>query len=424
MFGLKSMARLVLVAAMMLPLGGAAFVRADRQIPPQGAGDPQELPPVTYVCPMPQDDVSEDKPGICPICGMTLTPVRLDLAWSCPNHPAVITAEGGLCPIDKRELVEVTVAIHWECSGDRRQHFTEPGRCTDGTERQIVREIRAHGDHNPRHGGMFFMAADQWHHLEGTYPERGLFRVYLYDNFTKPKTVQGVAGRVAILDDSYAEVASVPLRPSADSQVLEAPLGDRAVPLRLATLLQLDNKTAEQRFDFNFTEYSKEPVGPRATTAAPMGAPASMVGGTAPATVEAGRGRSVPNVTAENAPELLRIIEPAVLAQALPSTRSELLALLDVSDRQVRQAVANGEWNLVYNPAMLGKDVALALENSASALPAPRRPAALAAVRRLVLAAWYLDLWGDTGNALKVKETYATFAAAVVEVKTAFNAEN
>lgn len=48
---------------------------------PSLAARSQDLPPLSYVCPMAQDaDVIADKPGTCPRCGMTLRPVRLDSA--------------------------------------------------------------------------------------------------------------------------------------------------------------------------------------------------------------------------------------------------------------------------------------------------------------------------------------------------------
>src|SRR5262249_57378029 len=73
------------------------------------------LPPLVYVCPMPADAaVIADKPGKCPVCGMTLVATRLDAKWWCPTHQTLVGRDGpGKCPLDGKALVQVTVAEHW-----------------------------------------------------------------------------------------------------------------------------------------------------------------------------------------------------------------------------------------------------------------------------------------------------------------------
>src|ERR1051325_7495638 len=44
----------------------------------------------------------------------------------------------------------------------------------------------AHQDHDSKHGGLFFMALDNKHHLEGVLDAPGIFRVFLYDDHTQP----------------------------------------------------------------------------------------------------------------------------------------------------------------------------------------------------------------------------------------------
>jgi RND family efflux transporter MFP subunit len=81
---------------------------------------PAEKGELYYVCPMPaHSDILYDKPGKCPICGMTLVPVHRHAGhvesphiayWTCPmpEHSFVHASHPGKCPICGMSLIPVT----------------------------------------------------------------------------------------------------------------------------------------------------------------------------------------------------------------------------------------------------------------------------------------------------------------------------
>ena len=166
------------------------------------------LPPVSYVCPSPgEESFIDDKPGKCPKSGAELQAVRLDIAYKCLKT-SYIREKPGTCPIDRTDLVPVTASIFWLCKSDPdpEKHYLEPGTCRDGSPRETGFEVRPHGDHNPRHGGpSVFMSEDLYHHVEATLvaPTRtqpALFRVYLYDEYTRPIHAAGISAHVVPTD--------------------------------------------------------------------------------------------------------------------------------------------------------------------------------------------------------------------------------
>jgi hypothetical protein len=419
---------------------------------------------------MPQDaDVVEDKPGVCPKCGMKLEPVRLDSKWWCPVHQALEVHDGpGKCRRDGRDLVQVTLAEFWTCADAADKKLLEPGSCGDGSPRKIGYELRAHGDHNPRHGGQFFMASDAWHHLEGTYPENGLFRVFFYDNFTKPMPAKGMTGTVVIRDKNDKEIASAPLVAGKNPSTMEAkiPAADAAVPLRATAKMKFTPAMAEQPFDFQFNEYSKdtEPagtaIGPTATprptttgtavppkaaatsTASAAAAPKTPAPPPAPkanpssaptpstsapaATQESGATVIAPPPGRENDPFAGEIAPmPPALAAALnedvlPKDVPGLIAELMNRAGQIDSLVREGSLSEVWLPAMGTKTVALVLESHASSLPAAKQGVVHESVKRVVSSAWDIDGYGDLGNKTKIVEAYERLKSAVSDLKGAY----
>ncbi|MEK9140167.1 MAG: heavy metal translocating P-type ATPase [Nitrospirota bacterium] len=68
-----------------------------------------------YICPM-DPEVSETKPGACPICGMALEPADVTVLptrteYTCPMHPEVVQSAPGVCPICGMALEARTVTV-------------------------------------------------------------------------------------------------------------------------------------------------------------------------------------------------------------------------------------------------------------------------------------------------------------------------
>lgn len=241
------------------------------------AQDQAGLPPVMWTC-QTRPDIVEDKPGPCPVEEMPgmkhdMVPVRLTSVWSCPVHTVVARAGPGTCPIDHvRDLVEVAVAVSWTCPTRPDIDQINPGTCADGSPRVVKYTRRPHGDHNPKHGGLYFMAPDNWHHLEGTYPEKGRFRLYLYDEYGKPLPPQavGLVQARAVTKETFdttmrtsREINAYPLTAALHREYLEARIDPPPFPAQVTAKVRFRKEGSEYRFDFTFADFSTEPSGPR-----------------------------------------------------------------------------------------------------------------------------------------------------------------
>jgi hypothetical protein len=345
---------------------------------------------------------------------MDLVPIRLDSVWTCATRPlAVIQTGPGRCPIDGTALVQVTAAISWSCPG-RAEESVSPGTCPDGSPMQKKYASRAHGNHNPQHGGLFFMASDNTHHLEGTYLSSGVFRMYFYDEFTKPQKLadmKNIKATVVVKDSRTGKDATYSL--VRRGGYLQAAIGKLPLPAEMYANVKFAPDGKDNRFDFTFPAYSKEPhAAPTATmtSAAPAAAPAAPPGAsTASASPGIPSGSDVPSG-----------VDAALVPLPIPDTVPEMLAQLRTRTDQIRQFIDRGSFASIYVPAFQAKDLALALEAHKNELPEARRKLAEPAFSKLVRSAWLLDAFGDIGNKQQISEAYTKFVEAANNIQSAF----
>lgn len=150
---------------------------------------------------------------------------------------------------------------------------------------------------------------------------------------------------------------------------------------------------------------------PSLSAAARAAREAAPFAGTAPAS---------PALT--DCPTTLSIADAARLAEALPRTSGELLKLLSVCGNTAKTLISDGQLGVVHLPAMLAKDIAIALEGYTSGLTEQRQAQAANAVKRLVVAAWKLITYGELRNREKLLESYDGFAAAIADINSAYDA--
>ncbi len=118
-----------------------------------------------------------------------------------------------------------------------------------------------HSDHRPRHGGVFFMSADNWHHLEGVFAPPDEFRLYFYDNFTRPMDAGSFDGTVEF--ESKIDAAE---KPASATQKLQPGPGrayltvkvppTAALPLRVTVHVKLKPEQPPELFNFSFSDWA------------------------------------------------------------------------------------------------------------------------------------------------------------------------
>ncbi len=148
------------------------------------------------------------------------------------------------------------------CEGEKT--YDKPGKCpTCGMKLQ---DVKSHMDHNAKHGGVFFMAPDLHHHLEGTISDEHEFRIYFYNEYTKAIpadkfTAEGEAWtqKSKLWRDGADYAKPLVLRPGPGSVYLTARV-DSSIrfPIGIQARVDFSNGEKAAPFSFEFAGPSEE----------------------------------------------------------------------------------------------------------------------------------------------------------------------
>ncbi len=245
----------------------------------------------------------------------------------------------------------------------------------------------AHMDHSPLHGGQFFMAANQYHHVEGTLPASGQFKLYFYDDFKRPIDPRNFSSTVIFerFDEASGEFTEEPY----PMQVEERGTALIAtIPEELPAEFYASTFLAGERvrFDFYFEELTTEPQ------------------------ASVGRGGTLSIGDHSHARPPLTI----------PAAAAAIARELGLRAEQVQDRMTQGDWLRLYVPAFDGRDLAEALLERLDGITARERGQVRKAVSRIMQSAAELDRAGDLADAGRARRALARFEDAVREIANIF----
>ena len=401
----------VVVALCFAILPISAFIQQAPQAILRSVSEPfideTSLPDIAWTCPMHPEVHELHGDTSCPICNMRLIETRRVVAWTCPTHSVILERGEGVCPIDGERLVRMNLGLAWTCPEHSEIDALNPGLCPIDNTTRLVQRLSPlpHEDHTPKHGGIFFMAPDNWHHIEGVYPGAGRIAVYVYDNYSQPISAEAIQGRI-VLEEKYdvnanevREVVAYPLAASSDDSYLEAQIGNQELPLEVVAKVRFDGDTTEDRFDFVFSSHGQENVDP-----------------SSPETNIDIPSEPVLDSSAELSPSSI----DALLAVAIPGDPESIVSEIADRDSDIRKLLESGLFTEIYIPALQAKELALALGSHTVQLTSDRQVVVTLAVKSLVRSAWLLDWYGDLGNRPLIQEAYSIFETAVSHLRAAY----
>jgi hypothetical protein len=104
---------------------------------------------------------------------------------------------------------------------------------------------------------------------------------------------------------------------------------------------------------------------------------------------------------------------PAQTASMDKPGEFQLIEDLKTQSAEVESLLKSGALGGIYVPALLAKDLALAIQ---AKQPEAKQEAIEPSVKQIVLAAYQLDNYGDLGDAEQAQDAFRTFSTAVAEL--------
>lgn len=356
-------------------------------------------------------------PGTCDECGMDLKPKRTFFegkgaapeggdwvltregaaaVYWCPNrdqagHALTDYTIPGECEVCGSELAHRSrfEPVHnYTCltqtCGRHKDIFYGPGLCPDCG--QPVAGL-GHMDHTPVHGGwQFFMVDNLYHHLEGTMPNPGEFRMYFYDDWKKPIDPRNFSGSLFIEheDETTGEVTEQAFPFGIDKE------GDEFFTARLPENLPIAFYTRvwfageEKRYDFEFDELTVEPP--------------------------------------EDAPRMPVLLhdDSDYIPIEVPDSVEAIVQLIVEQDAALIQHIESQQWLAFHAPAFDTKVLVAALARKDQGLSIRQRGQLKKATASINRGANALENAGHVVDAARAHRAYQTYAQGIEWIKTLY----